>query len=253
MPESIGYHHRGIVIGAKIRNLLCALGPSTYDEISQKIEYWIEYALAEQSVNASDLVEQLSYVAWGPDCSSDAVARFLKEFHDAPHRSEQAKSLVDEMCEHVLRWFAAASAEDLKVWDWHDTNRVAWFGGEGFVRAASFVGYLIERSLLSHELVRRHLVKPLIALHYTDSDGVGRSFKAMAIYQLLIAARNTLLQGLLEPEDVQACFRALDANIDASISLPNGGVLVGSDATKLNVQCFICPCASHLDLLTNSL
>ena len=249
MSGPVGYHHRGIVIGARICKLLQSLGPSTYDEISPQIKYWIEYALTEQSVNADDLVEQLSFVAWG-NCSSGAdAARFLKEFRDAPHRSEQARSIVDRLCEHVLRWFAAASAEDLKVWYWEDANRVAMSGGRGFACAASFVGYLIEWGLLNHEVVRRHLVKPLIALHYTDRDDVERSFRAVAIYQLFVAAGNTLLQGLLEPEDVQACFKALDAT--AGISPPSGTGLSKPGAKKIKVQCSICLGASHLNLLAN--
>ena len=76
------YHHRGTIIGAKIYDLLHSLGPSTYDEISPKIEYWIEYALTEQSVDANDLVERLSSVAWDYGGSGAVVARFLKEFRD---------------------------------------------------------------------------------------------------------------------------------------------------------------------------
>ena len=184
----IGYHHRGTVIGARIYNLLYSLVSSTYDEVSPKVEYWIEYALTEQSVNVDDLVEQLSCMAWDSGGSDADIARFLKEFHDAPHRSEQARSSVDKLCEHVLRWFAAASAEVLKSWNSYDNGRVARYGGEGFIRAASFVGYLIEWGLLSHELVRRHLVKPLIAPYYTDLDVTDRYFRAMAIYNLFIAA-----------------------------------------------------------------
>lgn len=43
--------------------------------------------------------------------SFPSVARFPKEFRDAPNHSEQAKTFVDELCPHVLRWFAAVSAE----------------------------------------------------------------------------------------------------------------------------------------------
>ena len=239
------------------------------------IEYWIEYALTEQSVtrervNAGDLVEQLSSVAWGtdkpPDDKSDQpnwsewdsthssdtdITRFLKEFRDAPHRSEQARSFVDKFCEHVLRWFAAASAEGLKIWYRSDTNRVARWGGEGFIRAASFVGHLIEWGLFSYEFTRRHLVKPLIAIHYTDSDVLEKFFRPMAIYQLFVVARDTLLQGLLGPEDIQACFKALDAEVGISITLPGGLIRVGPDAAKIKVQCSDCPGASHPNLLTD--
>ena len=74
--------------------------------------------------------------------------------------------------------------------------RVVVGGGHGFISATSFVGYLIEWGLLSDELVRRHLVKPLIAHRNEDREDVQRSVRAMAIYQLFAAARNSLLQGL---------------------------------------------------------
>lgn len=159
MSGKVGYHHRGIVIGTRIRSLFHSLGPSTYDEISPKIEYWIEYALTEQSVDADELVEQLSFMAWGGCSSSADVARFLKEFHDAPHCSEQARSIVDKLCEHVLRWFAAASAEVLKVWRWDDANRVAMSRGGEFhmccvIRWASHRGGLVRsrvRAATSHQ------------------------------------------------------------------------------------------------------
>ena len=61
--------------------------------------------------------------------------------------------------------------------------------------------------------MRRFLIKPLIAHHYTNHDEVHKSVRTMAIYQLFVTAGNTLLQGLLDPEDVEACFKALDANI----------------------------------------
>jgi len=50
----------------------------------------------------------------------------------------------------------------------------------------------------------------------------------MVIYRLFVVAKDTLLQGLLEPEDVQACFKALDAKISLK------GV-AGPDEEKLNV------------------
>ena len=82
--------------------------------------------------------------------------------------------------------------------------------------------------MFSHEFVRRHLIKPLTTLHYTDRDDIERSFRAAAIYQLFVAAGNTLLQGLLEAKDIQACYDALGAKISLQ------GVVM-PDATKLNV------------------
>ena len=253
MSSSPGYHNREAVIIRKICSLIHFLNPTTYNEIATKIEYWIEYGFTEHSTTVDELVEQVSLVPWAPHSSHASVVRFLKEFRDAPHRSKQAKSFVDKLCPHVLRWFAAASAEDLEP-----GNRIVVYyevvmgGWEGFVRAASFVGHLVEWDLLSHELVRRHLVKPLIAHHYIDPEpdisnvtqvdarcvskykrvsvhDSGKAARVNAIYQLFLVAGNTLLQGLLEPEDVQACFRALDTKLSLA-----GAVEL--DPSKLNVQ-----------------
>ena len=214
-----GYHRRGSAIGAKIYTLLSSLTQSTYNEISPKIEFWIEYALSEQSIRADDLVQHLSYLPWNCYGSGPVVARFLREFREAPHRSKKVRSFVDKLCSRVLRWFAAASAEGLSATisvDQYGYERpgVAVGGGEGFIRAASFVGSLIEGNLLSQELVRQNLAKPLIFHHYTDPyDDVEKSIMAKAIYELFVAARDTLLQGFLDPEDVQACFEALNTNV----------------------------------------
>jgi len=221
-------------IASKISSLFCSLEPSTYHEVASKVEFWTEYAFTEHWVTVDELVEKVSSLAWLKHSSHASVARFLMEFRDAPHRSDPAKSFVDELCPYVLRWFAAASAENLSVQSNSSSNpyngsRVAAWGGEGFIRAASFVGYLIEWGLLGHELVRRHLVKPLIAHHYGDCEDAQKSVRAMAIYQLFAAARNSLLQGLLEPEDVQACFKILETKLSL-----NGAV--GPDVAKLNVQ-----------------
>jgi len=120
--------------------------------------------------------------------------------------------------------------------------------GEGLVWAASFVGHLIECGLLDHDLVRSHLIKPLIAHDYASTDGVGRSFRALAIYQLFAAARDTLLQGLLEPEDVGACFKTLDKispGISSRVVWPGGA--------ELNVRSPIYPSDSLRSLFANLL
>ena len=215
MSGETGYHRRGVVIGTKISNLLCSLGPETYDEISPKIEYWIEYALTKQSVNSKDLVDQVSSVAWHVRSSDMDVARFLKELSDTPHRSDATRSFVDSLCSHLLLLFAAASAEDLSHWHDSRTCKIVAQGGEGFVRAASLVGHLIEGGVFDYELVQRHLVKPLITHHYTEGNKVHKSFRAAAIYQLLTTAGNTLLQGFLDPGDVQVCFETMDSQISS--------------------------------------
>ena len=207
-----GYDHRKRQIFSKIRSLLILLTnePSKYDEVSSKIEYWIEYVICEGFVTIDELVEGVSGVAWDKGGSFASVARFFKEFHDAPHRPEQARSFVAQLCTHVLRWFAIASVEDL-TWSLKYSS-ICPGDGSGFVRAASFVGHLIESGLLAHDLVRRHLIKSLTKHpyhHLGDKNSPG-TIRASAIYQLFAAAGNTLLQGLLEPGDAQVCFGILD-------------------------------------------
>jgi hypothetical protein len=220
MSDGPGYHNRQPAIATKICSLLSYLNPSTYDEIAPKIEYWIEYVITEQFTTIDDLVKRVSSVAWGAGCYS-SISRFLKEFHDAPHRSELMRSFVEQLCTHVLRWFTIAAVEDLP--ESHLGSSVASGGWSGFVCAASFVGHLIECGLLSHDLVRRHLVKPLITHHGYDHC------RARAIYELFVVPGNALLQGLLEPGDVQVCFERLDTLGDT--------ILQGRHRTQLYV-CF---------------
>ena len=101
-----GLHNRQGPISSKIRRLLVSLTrkPSEYDQITPKIEHWIEYVLRENFAIVDELVEGDSYAAWESVGSFASVARFLKEFRDAPHRSEQARTFVTQLCIHVLRW-----------------------------------------------------------------------------------------------------------------------------------------------------
>ena len=79
-------------------------------------------------------------------------------------------------------------------------GRDIWRGG--FVQAPSLIGYLIEQGLLGHELIRQHLVKPLIAHHYTDNGDIKwKAFRTMVLYQLFVTEGDVLLRGLLEPEE----------------------------------------------------
>ena len=228
MTEGPGFHNRGYHILSTIRSLLIYLTnvdePSKYDKSAPVVEYWIEYVLREQFTTVDELVEGISQIAWDQGQSFANIARFLKEFQAAPHRSEQARSFVDKLCEHVLRWFAIASVTPNLQMDLtrHSLpHAVAINGGRGLIRAASFVGCLIEQDLLSHELVRRHLVKPLITHNYMIAGRVE------AIYQLFASAGNTLICGLLEPEDVQICFDALHTHV---------GKIEGLDAGRLQVR-----------------
>ena len=226
MTDEPGYHNRRGPICAKIRSLLISLSkePSNYDQIAQKVEYWIEYVLREGFATVDELVEGVSGVGWDDGESYASVARFFREFYDAPNRSEQARSFVSQLCPYVLRWFAIALTEDL--W-WSSESSLSIRGAPGLISAASFIGHLIDRRLFSHELVRRHLTKSLTS-HHDSSDHANSpgATRADAIYQLFIAAGHTLLQGLLEPGDVQACFDILQAWSKRKI---------GIDAVKLKV------------------
>ena len=90
---------------------------------------------------------------------SSSVGKFLKEFHDAPHHSEQARTFINQMCPYMLRWFAIASVDN--VYPNEKSSSVSSGGGLGFLHVVSFVGYLIEFGLLDRELMQRHLTKPL--------------------------------------------------------------------------------------------
>jgi len=234
MSSGPGFHNRQIVLATTICNLLYDLGPSTYDEISPTIQYWIDDCLTEQFTTIEDLVERVSPVAWSHRGSHPHISRFLKEFHEAPCRSEQTRSFVDELCVRILRWFSVASVDDLG----RNQSRslVSRGGGFGFVRAASFVGHLIGRGLLGRELVRRHISKQLTAHHYNDGDGddtVKQVIRANAIYKLFTVSGNTLLQGFLEPEDVQVCFKRLETRI----LLGEIGGFDSWNTARLNVRC----------------
>ena len=228
MLDNPGYHNRKGPVCSKVRSLLISLTnePSKYNELAPKIEYWIEYVLREQFVTADELVEGVSGVVWDSGGSFASVGRFFKEFRDAPHRSEQARSIVAQLCSYVLRLFAMASVED--IWTSSTGYTSISNGGPGFVRGASFVGHLIEWGLLTQDLVRRHLIKPLIN-HYTNpgTSQAAEAFRVNAIYQLFTAAGNNLLQGLLEPEDVQTCFGILGTRHEW---------IGGFDPAKLQVQ-----------------
>ena len=223
-----GYDHRKGQIFSKIRSLLILLTnePSKYDEVASEIEYWIEYVICEGFVTVDELVEGVEGVAWDKGGSFASVARFFRKFHDAPHRSGQARSFVAQLCTHILRWFAIASVEDLS-WS-HKYYTISPNHGSGFVRAASFVGHLIESGLLAHDLVRRHLIKSLTKhpYHHLGDKDSAETVRANAIYQLFAAAGNTLLQGLLEPEDAQVCFGILDTR---------RGWITGFEPVKLQV------------------
>jgi len=239
MTNGPGYHNRQSVLAANISKLFCSLSSAGYDEIAPRIEYWIEYAITEQFTTIDDLVERVSSVAWNNIDPHSNISRFLKEFGDAPHRSEGAKSFVDKLCLHVLRWFSIASTDVFPGGNYWD---VSIGGAEGFMRAASLVGHLIERGLVSNELVRRHLVKPLTT-HYFEKNKYDDAtyYRTRAIYQLFIVAGNTLLQGLLEPGDVQVCFEILHTYTTIN-QVPK------LDTAKLDVRCDSHFSASHCDL-----
>ena len=231
MSNEPDYRDRQVVLASNICNLLYGLSPSTYDEVAPKIEYWIEYVLNEQFTTTDDLVERVSAVAWEGRGSYPDISRFLKEFRDAPHRSEQARSFVDRLCLYVLQWFAVASAEDL--WENWSSALVSKCGGRGYIRSASFMGNLIERGLLGREPVRQYIFGPLTNHYYNEENPRKQSINANAIYLLFTAAGHTLLQGLLEPEEVQDCFNRLDIRV----TFGDINDMDTLDATRLNVRC----------------
>ena len=123
------------------------------------------------------------------------------------------------------------------------SDRVARCGGNGFIEGASFVGHFIECGLLDHELVRSHLVKALTHHYPRPVEPVG-IVRTNAISRLFVVAGNTLLQGLLEPEDVRTCFEILENRL----SRPGG--IAGLSTTKLEVWCVAHPNTPHQNLLT---
>ena len=114
-----------------------------------------------------------------------------------------------------------------------NSGAVARNGGRGFIEAASFVGHLIECDLLDHELVRLHLIKPLTTHHYPRPGGPEETVRINAICRLFVTAGSALVQGLLEPEDVRACFNTLEIQLSAH------GKTAGLSRTKLEV-CMLC-------------
>ena len=102
MDKGRGLHNRGHYIALKIRSVVTSFPANQlreYDKISPKIEFWIEYVLRERFTTVYELVEGVSCMAWFCFDSYASIARFFKEFREASHRSEQARSFVDELCE----------------------------------------------------------------------------------------------------------------------------------------------------------
>ena len=75
------------------------------------------------------------------------------------------------------------------------------------------MGHLIRCGLLSRQLVRRYIIKPPTCHYYYGENFEYQEIGANAIYNLFTAAGNTLLQGFLEPEDIQVCFERLKTRI----------------------------------------
>ena len=223
----MSYDNCGVSVPLQVYRLLSCLDAPTYDEVAPKIEYWTELALTQQLTTVDKLVEQVSILPWIGHHSPASVARFLKEFRDSPRRSAQARSFVDDLCTRVFRWFAAASTEDLGM-NKYD-GMVTRGGGYGFIELVSFVGHLVERSLLDHDLVRLHLIKPLTRHQYSRPGTPAETVRVKAIHRLFVATGSTLVQGLLEPEDVRICFEILGTQS----SRP--GEIEGLSAAKLKV------------------
>ena len=237
------YDNRGIGASTKIHQLFSYLD-AQYDEVAPKLEYWIELALTQQFTTVDKLVEEVSSLPWTGSRSPASFTRFLKEFRNSPRRSAQARSFVDELCTRVFWWFAAASAEDLGMNNNEYINAIARYGGSGFIEAASFVGHLIECGLLDRELVRLHLIKPLTTHHYPSPETPSETVRDNAIRRLFVVAGSTLVQGLLEPEDIRVCFEILETQL----SRPGG--MEGLSTAKLEVWCATQPDAACQNPLT---
>ena len=64
MPRVPGDHNCKTALGDSVGGLLYLLRPSTYDKMTPKIEFWIEYIIKEGFSTPKDLAEQLSDIAW---------------------------------------------------------------------------------------------------------------------------------------------------------------------------------------------
>jgi hypothetical protein len=220
---------KGVLIG-NLTSLLYSLRTSTYYDLAPKIEYWIEYIITEQFTTPEGLAELLSPMAWQCYGRNAEIPRFLKEFRDSPNHSEQMRSFVDVLCLRVLRWFASASADSFTMDSYTGSIPDSGSAGAGFIRVAYFLGCLIKHGLLSYELVRWHVIKPL-TLYNKNHPNLNLAITASAIYQLLAAAGNTLLEGFLEPGDVRACFDTVDPQVPSKCS-----GIAGFDAEKFSVR-----------------
>ena len=117
MSRGTGYHNCKAVLNTNVLGFLYSLRSSTYDKMTPKIEFWIEYIINEGFSTPKDLAEQLSGVAWHSYDINTEIPRFLKAFRDAPGRSEPTRFFVDEFCLRVLRWFAGASTDYFQMDD----------------------------------------------------------------------------------------------------------------------------------------
>jgi hypothetical protein len=239
----MSYDNRSASVSGHIYRLFSYLDTPSYEEVAPKIKYWIEVALTQQLTTIDKLVECVSDIAWTGDRSPASFARLLKELRDSPRRSAQARSFVDDFCTRVFRWFVVASTESLDMSKGYNGN-VTRGGGYGFVGVVSFIGHLVERCLLDRDLVRLHLIKPLTAHYYLNPGTSAETVRVNAICQLFVVAGSTLVQGVLEPEDVRVCFEMLGTQSSRS------GGIKGLPAAKLEVQRAIHSGAPHRNPLT---
>ena len=195
--------------------------------------------LVEETID--ELIERVSDLVWtgsGHGSRSNFI-RFLKEFRDLPRRRHMP-AFVDVVCTLIFPWFAAAPAEDLSM-SW-SSGRTAKNGGMGFIEGATVVGRLVECRLLNHELGRLHLINRLTH-HYPHPRGPARTVRAAATYRLFAVAGNTLLRGLLELEDVQACFEMLETQLSSSVQ--------ADGLSTANLKVWRAIDASHRNTLTH--
>ena len=88
VPERCGYDHYKDPLIANVRGFLSFLHPSTYHEMTPKIEFWIETIIKEGFLTAKGLAEQFSEIAWWNDDRNAEIPWLLKEFCDAVEQAQ---------------------------------------------------------------------------------------------------------------------------------------------------------------------
>jgi hypothetical protein len=159
MSDRPGYHHRQPILAAHICRLLYSLGSSTYDETAPKIDHWVECVIAEQFTTTGGLVGRVPSMTWGYRGSRSNLSWFSKESSlrcTPPLRAPEIHRLRGVYFGGFQQPQRTASPSIVMP------PPVVSGGSDGFVRAGLFIGHLVGRGLPSYDLVRKHLIKPLV-------------------------------------------------------------------------------------------